>query len=89
MKSRYKLLCELHDLDSNRPQVLDSQKTFWKSIWKMKVPGKIKHFLWKACTNSLPAKANLIKREISKNRSAIAALEIQKMYCMLCGDVNV
>lgn len=30
----------------------------------MKVPGKIKHFLWKACTNSLPTKENLMNREI-------------------------
>ena len=30
----------------------------------MKVPGKVKHFLWKACTNSLPTKENLLKRKI-------------------------
>ena len=30
----------------------------------MNVSGKIKHFLWKACTNSLPTKENLVKRKI-------------------------
>ena len=30
----------------------------------MKVPGKVKHFLWKAYTNSLPTKENLLKRKI-------------------------
>nr|POE75942.1 hypothetical protein CFP56_23406 [Quercus suber] len=39
VKSGYKLLCELHNLDMNRPQVSESQKGFWKSLWKMKVPG--------------------------------------------------
>lgn len=60
----YKLLCEIHDLNSNRPQASNSQKFFWKSIWKMKVPGKIKHFLWKACTNLLLTKENLMKCKI-------------------------
>ena len=61
VKSGYKLLCEL---DTIRPRVSDSQKCLWKNIWKLKVPGKIKHFLWKACTNSLPTKENLLKRKI-------------------------
>ena len=64
VKSSYKLLYELHNLDLNRPQVSDSQKGFWKNIWKLKVPGKVKHFLWKTCTNSLPTKENLLKRKI-------------------------
>ena len=27
--------------------------------------GKIKHFLWKACSNALPTKENLLKRRIT------------------------
>ena len=61
VKSGYKLL---YELDTIRSQATDSQKSFWKSIWKLKVPGKIKHFLWKACTNSLPTKENLLKWKI-------------------------
>ena len=64
VKSEYKSLCELHNRDTNRPLVSDSQKGFWKCLWKLKVPGKIKHFLWRACTNSLPTKVNLRKRKI-------------------------
>ncbi|XP_030970761.1 uncharacterized protein LOC115991163 [Quercus lobata] len=50
----------------NQPQVSDLQKGSWKIIWKLKVPEKVKHFLWKACTNSLPTKDNLLKRKILK-----------------------
>lgn len=64
VKSGYKLLCELHNLDTNHLQVSESQLGFRKSIWKMKVPGKIKRFIWKAYTNSLPTKDNLLKRKI-------------------------
>ena len=45
VKSGYKFLCELLIPDSNHPQVSDSMKSFGKSIWKLKVLGKIKHFL--------------------------------------------
>ena len=74
MKSGYKLLCEL---DTTRPQVTNSQKSFWKNVWKLKIPGKIKHFLWKACTNSLPTKENLLKRKI-----------LQESSCPLCSSVS-
>ena len=33
---------------------------FWTNTWKLGVPGKVKHFLWRACTNSLPTKINLV-----------------------------
>ena len=69
VKSGYKLLCNVPLSDSNRPQVSDSMKCLWKSIWKMKVPGKIKHFLWRACTNSLPTKENLMKQKIIHDSS--------------------
>ena len=45
-------------------------------IWKLKVPGKIKHFLWKVCSDCLPTKVNLMKREILANPT-----------CHLCGRI--
>ena len=44
-----------------------------RNFWKLKVPGKIKHFLWKSCTNSFPTKVNLLKRTI-----------LQEDVCHLC-----
>ncbi|XP_075674754.1 uncharacterized protein LOC142643931 [Castanea sativa] len=35
-----------------------------QTVGKLNVPGKIKHFLWKSCTNSLPIKENVLKRAI-------------------------
>ena len=31
----------------------------WKKIWKMRVPNKIRHFIWCAAKDSLPTKQNL------------------------------
>ena len=44
-----------------------------RNFWKLKVLGKIKHFLWKSCTNSFPTKVNLLKRTI-----------LQEDVCHLC-----
>ena len=45
-------------------KLLKKKKGFWKSIWKLKTPGKIKQFLWKSYTNSLHTRENLLKRTI-------------------------
>ena len=45
MKLGYKALTELSLSDLVRTEQLEAQKTFWRSIWKLKVPGKIKHFV--------------------------------------------
>ena len=36
----------------------------WKKIWKVWVPHKIRHFLWRATKDSLPTKQNLVARHI-------------------------
>ena len=68
VKLGYCLLREWQDLDG-----FWVQKRFWKSIWRIKVPGKIKHFIWKACSNSLPTKENLLRRKV-----------LQDSVCHLC-----
>ena len=45
IKSGYFLLHEWQDLDGFWGQVSDEHKRFWKSIWTLKVPGKINHFI--------------------------------------------
>ena len=36
----------------------------WKGIWVAKVCNKIKTFIWRACRDILPTKANLARRKI-------------------------
>ena len=58
------MLCESQDFAENSPQASTDERSFWKKLWKIQVPDKIKHFLWKACTNSLATKENLVKCKI-------------------------
>lgn len=37
---------------------------FWKSIWKLNCPNKIKHFLWRVCKNILPTNFHLASRKV-------------------------
>ena len=45
-------------------QILRGPEVSGKKLWKANVPGKVKQFLWKACTNALPKMENLKKRRI-------------------------
>ena len=73
VKSGYKILCEEQQLGGPLTEATKAQRNLWKGVWKLKVLGKIKHFLWKSCTNSLPTKDNLMKRTI-----------LQENMCHLC-----
>ena len=76
MKSGYKLICEDSRSEEASGSTRNGVSGLWYGIWKLKVPGKIKHFLWKACANSLPTKVNLMKLKI-----------LADPLCHLCGRI--
>lgn len=40
------------------------EKPFWKKLWKLQVPNKIKVFAWRVCQNSLPSLLKFRQRSI-------------------------
>nr|POF18148.1 hypothetical protein CFP56_48430 [Quercus suber] len=40
---------------------------FWKGLWKIDCPNKIKHFLWRMCREILPINYRLAARKVSSN----------------------
>lgn len=64
VKSGYKLLCEEERKDEASGSSRQGMFVLWSKIWSLKVPRKINHFLWRACTDCLPTKTNLLKRKI-------------------------
>lgn len=75
VKTGYPLLCEREVMDE--ASILDTaeKKLFWKRIWRMSVPNKIKIFLWRACSKALPTRSNLLKRKV-----------VNDSICQLCGS---
>jgi hypothetical protein len=47
--------------------------SMWRSIWRQKLPYAEKHFLWRACHEILPTKANLFLRKVTMDP-----------YCPIC-----
>ncbi|KAF7810509.1 reverse transcriptase [Senna tora] len=47
----------------------------WRAIWRLKVAEKVKHFIWRLCTNSLPTMVNLMKKRC-----------LVKACCPVCGS---
>ena len=65
VRSAYRLAME-ESRSSNRASSSDPSKTrrFWKSLWRLQVPHKMRHFAWRACRGILPTKENLSRRGI-------------------------
>ena len=60
--SAYRLLCE--EMYANEPGCSDTGvwKQFWKRVWSIRVPHKIRQFIWRACSDSLPTMLNMKRR---------------------------
>ena len=63
-KTSYQLLYEVENTSVASSSNRSNQEQFWKSIWKLHIPNKIKMSLWRVCSNALPTKENLKKRKI-------------------------
>ena len=57
------------------PSNPDTSKWLWNGIWKLKVPNKVRHFMWRASSESLPTNFNLCSRHILPDNN-----------CALCED---
>lgn len=74
VRTCYKLIQDTHFEAATRPSGSDSTEVRWNFIWQLKVPPKIRMFVWRACANILPTKVALYRRHIVGNP-----------YCDRCG----
>ena len=65
MRSAYKIAMELASESCVGAASDDSkQRRFWKLLWKINTPHKVRHFAWRACKDILPTKENLVRRKV-------------------------
>ncbi|KAL5830904.1 hypothetical protein ACOSQ4_016258 [Xanthoceras sorbifolium] len=62
VKSAYRLA--LNANNSASPSSSRTPPPWWKKLWSLPLPSKIKIFCWRACKEALPTKAGLFKRGI-------------------------
>ncbi|KAH9792028.1 putative reverse transcriptase/RNA-dependent DNA polymerase [Citrus sinensis] len=55
VRSSYKMLLPCSDIPSS---------SIWNQLWRLEVPSKVKHFMWRALTNVLPTTENLLKKYV-------------------------
>ena len=65
--SAYKMIVSCDSIPNAGSSNLENQKKFWRCLWQLRVPNKIKHFVWRACNEALPTMANLHRRHITSS----------------------
>ena len=64
VRSAYRMLVSADSILQPSSSSSGNPGLVWKKIWKMRVPNKIRHFIWRAAKDSLPTKQNLKARHI-------------------------
>ena len=59
VKSAYQVAVRLTQQHDEEHSVARRDQPIWKKIWSLNVPPKVRTFLWRACSNSLPTRTNL------------------------------
>ena len=62
--SGYHLLLNESHNDEPGPSDTSLLTNIWNTIWSLKVPPKVRHFLWRASHESLPTRQNLHRRHV-------------------------
>ncbi|KAL0003703.1 hypothetical protein SO802_011264 [Lithocarpus litseifolius] len=73
VKSGYRLLMEQEEMELAVTFTGGANSKVWKAIWSMRVPNRVRTLLWRAGTNSLPTKVNLVRRRV-----------LTKDVCLVC-----
>ncbi|GLT69089.1 hypothetical protein SLA2020_412680 [Shorea laevis] len=85
VKSAYHLQKQLIAASEGESSSSDHLRAHWRHLWKLRVPHAAKVFLWRACNNALPTKANLFRRKITRILSVLCAQLQQKQLATYCG----
>ena len=64
VKSTYQVALRLKQLDYVEHSTAARDRPIWNKIWSLKVPPKVKNFMWRACSNILPTRDNLHRRKL-------------------------
>lgn len=61
----HKFLAGIRGSSSGESSDTSSEDIFWKNLWKLNIPPKIRIFGWRVCKNLLPTGMNLKRRDMN------------------------
>lgn len=74
ISSAYKVeLARMTSRGEGESSIKSKNRSFWHKIWSLNVPGKVRHFVWRVCNETLPTRLNLNHRKILKD-----------LVCLMC-----
>ena len=67
VKSGYRLAMAASPIDRNRASSSSSEPTsaWWKTLWRLSIPPKVKIFIWRVCKGWIPVRTVLARRGIT------------------------
>uniref|UniRef100_A0A2N9G6K5 Reverse transcriptase domain-containing protein n=1 Tax=Fagus sylvatica TaxID=28930 RepID=A0A2N9G6K5_FAGSY len=77
VRSGYHVLLSEGSRDCPGSSEISFETQVWNAIWSLKIPAKVRHFLWRACHEALPTRTNLHFRHV-----------IPDPRCANCNEVN-
>ena len=86
MKSAYRVV--MAHLSTTLP---NHNLAMWKNIWSIKLPPKVKNFLWRVCSHCLPTKDRLIYRWLNDDPACpVCATEMETFAkdCWLAAELS-
>ncbi|KAK7837048.1 putative ribonuclease h protein [Quercus suber] len=64
VRSAYRMLAMASHNAQLGTSNLNTSKKLWSGIWKLQVPSKVRHFMWRASGEALPTRSNLRYRHV-------------------------
>uniref|UniRef100_A0A803NHM6 Reverse transcriptase zinc-binding domain-containing protein n=1 Tax=Cannabis sativa TaxID=3483 RepID=A0A803NHM6_CANSA len=86
VKSGYKLQQRLKGRDREV-----NSTAFWKDLWSLKVPSKVKNLMWRACSNCLPMLVQLAIKKVAVNTVCPLCNRERESIChnlVLCSELK-
>jgi hypothetical protein len=68
VKNAYHLGMEMRDREKAGSSGGNKKGDLWKACWSLKVPNAVKMFVWRACHNLLPTRANLFRKGVCEDK---------------------
>ena len=82
-KSGYRFFETLQNIVQPQRGLPPIEKKLWSSIWKIKAPSKLKHFLWKVLAGALAVKDRLRSRGIQLDTTCAVCSSASESICHL------